>query len=275
MFRLLSVIAIACLGTLGANAQIKEGKVVFARKMNMHKDLPPEAEQFKAMMPEFRTDQFELIYNSSQSYFKVLPAEAAEDLMPTAGDGGGRRMNFRMGGSDAETFRDYDKEQVIELIELGPKKYVIEDSLKTYKWKLEDDTLTILGYLCRKATTTQEAPVRRMRMGGPNADTTQNRAPAVTTQKVTVWYSDQLESQAGPAGFFGLPGLILKVDVNEGSAVYIAQSVAASSKALKAPDGGKKITRAEYRNMMEQQMRNMRGPGGRGGGGAQIRVINQ
>lgn len=262
----------ALLLTNAATAQVKEGKVVYERKMNMHKDLPPEAEQFKAMMPEFQTSKMELLYNGTQSLFHPLPADE-EDQMPQAGDGGGgRRMMFRMGGADAETFRDYDKELIVESRELGPKKYIIDDTLKGLKWKLEEDTMTIAGYLCHKATTTQEAPVRRMRMqrGADTANTA--AAPKPQQQPVVAWYTEQLETQAGPDNFFGLPGLILKIDVNNGTLVYTPLSVEALGKAtVKEPTSGKKITRSEYRKMMEEQFRNMRGPGGPGGG-REIRI---
>lgn len=259
-----------------ATAQVKEGKVIYERKMNMHKDLPPEAEQFRAMVPEFQTSKMELLYNGTQSLFHPLPADE-DDQMPQPGDGGGgRRMMFRMGGADAETFRDYDKETMVESRELGPKKYIIDDSLKGLKWKLEEDTMTIAGYLCHKATTMQDAPMRRMRMQR-GADSANNTAtpPKPQQQPVVAWYTEQLESQAGPENFFGLPGLILKVDVNNGSLVYTPISIEGPGKeTVKIPTNGKKITRDEYRKMMEEQFRNMRGPGGPGGG-REVRVIQQ
>jgi GLPGLI family protein len=257
-----------------ASAQVKEGKVVYERKINMHKDLPPEAEQFRAMMPEFQTSKMELLYNGTQSLFHSVPSDE-EDQMPQAGEGGGRRMMFRMGGADAETFRDYDKELIVESRELGPKKYIINDTLKSLKWKLEEDTMTIAGYLCHKATTTQEASIRRigMRRGGDTATT----APQTQMQPVVAWYTEQVESQAGPDNFFGLPGLILKIDINNGSMVYTPVSIETLGKAtVKQPTSGKTITRAEYRKMMEEQFRNMRGPGGPGGpggGGANFRTF--
>ncbi len=250
-----------------AQAQIKAGKVTFERTINLHKDMPPEAEQFKAMVPEFNTSKMELIFNSSQSLYHPSPAAEEEDQLPTPG-GDGRRMNFRFGGMEAETFRDYDKEQMVEGRELGPKKYIIEDSLKAPKWKLEDDTLTILGHLCHKAVTTQ--PNRMRRPGPPGASTDSTKA-APPEQPVVVWYTEDIESQAGPENLFGLPGLILAANINNGSMVYKAISIEPADKTpIKAPSDGKKITREEYRKMIEEQMRNM---GGRGGG-PMIRIQN-
>ena len=233
----------AILFTSTAFSQVKEGKVIYERKMNMHKDMPPDAGQFKAMVPEFTTSKMELLFNSSQSLFHPVATEE-EDQMPQPGGDGGRRI-FRFGGMDAETFRDYEKEQMVEARELGPKKYIIDDTLRPLKWKLEEDTMTIIGYLCHKATTSQA--MRMQRRFGPNTDTSANKTPPSAQQlPVVAWYTEAIESQAGPDNFYGLPGLILKTDLNNGTMVYTATGFENLDKDLvKAPANGKKITREE------------------------------
>ncbi len=260
---------IALLANAFAMAQVKEGKVIYERKMNMHKDMPAEAEQFKAMVPEFTSAKMELLFNGTQSLFHALPAEE-EDQMPQTG-ADGPRMNFRFGGMDAETYKDYDKELTTEARELGPKKYIIDDTLHPLKWKLEEDTMTILGYLCHKATTSVASRMRGPGFRPPGADTTRaNTQPK--EQPLVAWYTELIETSAGPEAYFGLPGLILKTDQNNGTVVYTALSISPLGRdVVKAPTSGKKITREEYRKMMQEQMRNMGGPGG----GPQIRIVQQ
>jgi GLPGLI family protein len=297
MFKLKSmkkiwIAMLAMCSGLAAVAQVKEGTVVYEMKVNMHKRLPPEAEQFKAMIPEFRTSKTQLQFNTTQSLYKALPDETAE--MPTAGDGGGRRMNFMMGGGNTndETFRDYDKELIVESRELGPKKYLIDDTLRPMKWKLETDTMTINGFLCYKATASTTGFGVGMRFGGggggqrPAGDSARNggQRPAgdsargggnqqprnniPTTQKVEAWFTQDIETSAGPDSYFGLPGLIMKVVVDDGTIVYSTLSIDTQSKLnVKAPTSGKKITREEYRKLMQQQFQGMRPPGSGGGTG--------
>lgn len=262
--------------TTTAAAQLSEGKVVYERKINMHKRLPPEAEQMKAMIPEFQTSKVELQFNASQSIFRNLPEE--ENQLPEAGDGGGRRMMFRMGGgANDETFRDYDKELIVESRELGPKKYLIDDTLRKLKWKMEEDTMTINGFLCYKATTTISmfGMGGGMRMGGGGAGANADSAAATQArrfnipaeQKVEAWFTQDIASSAGPDQYFGLPGLILKVVIDEGTIVYTPLLIDTQNKAVvKVPTSGKKITREEYRKMMQQQFQGMRMPGGPVGG---------
>lgn len=275
-------LAVATLPLL-SQAQTTQGRVVYERKVNMHKRLPPEAEQMKAMIPEFQVSKTELLFNGAQSLYKNLPEE--QDQMPTGSmEGGGGRMFMRMGGGgpNDETFRDYENEKMVESRELGPKKYLIEDSLRTMKWKLEQDTMTINGKLCYKATTNMPAPNRgsfrttTTANGQQVSDSTRNR-PQTPPQpmQVVAWYCPDYETQAGPENFFGLPGLIMKVDVDNGFMVTTAQTIGELDKqVVKAPTTGKKITREEYRKMMEQQFQGMRPPGG-GGGGQRMMIINQ
>jgi len=289
---LITTISIAL--TLSASAQTSDGKIVYERVINMHKRMPPEAEQFKAMVPEFQRSKMMLMYNDHQSLYKAIPNP--EDQMPEAsqpGGGDGRRFNFRMGGMDnSETFRDYNTQQMIESRELGPKMYLIEDSLQQLKWKLEGDTMTINGYLCYKASTVYNPAAAfqaRRSAGGeqqgqgerrPNADSSRSggarggmMARMMEPQKVEAWFTDAIATSAGPDAFFGLPGLILKVVVDEGTIEYNTVSLEplAKTETVGVPTKGKKITREEYRKMMQQQMGGMGGPGG----GRTIRVIGQ
>lgn len=240
---------------------MKEGKITYERVVNVHKRMPPEAEQFKAMVPEFQTTVMELFFNATASLYK--PAKVQEDQMPGTEDGGTRRIRFGGGGENAETYRDYTTETMIESRELGPKKYLLDDSLKAMKWKLEEETKVILGYTCKKATSTVDllAGFRMNRGGQQNGSAA---APA-EPQKVEAWYTDQIETMAGPDAFFGLPGLILELNVDEGTVKYTTKKIdpLGSNELVKAPTAGKKITRQEYRQMMQQQFQG--GGGVRGG----------
>ncbi|HSK13648.1 MAG TPA: GLPGLI family protein, partial [Phnomibacter sp.] len=153
-------IAALLLFTTPLAAQSGEGKITYEQKINVHKRMPPEAEQFKAMVPEFQTNIMELYFTPTTSLYKAAKTQA--DQLPSA-EGGGNRMMMRFGGADGtETFRDYDNELVIESRELGPKRYLIDDTLRPLKWKLESETMNISGFECRKATTT----IQGFGMGG-------------------------------------------------------------------------------------------------------------
>ncbi len=241
-----TVIAItALLVTLSSQAQVKEGKVIYERKVNMHKRLGPESESMKNMIPEFNTSKMQLFFVADASLFKAIPE--AEDVRETADDQGERVVMRFGGGGDNENYKNYTTQKMIELRELGPKKYIIEDSLRKQNWKLSEETKTIKNYTCKKAT----------------AKNSQN-------QDVIAWYAEDISTPSGPEGFGGLPGLILEMDIDNAGIVFTTLEITASeadARMVKAPTNGKKITREEYQKMMQEQF------GEAPGGGPTIRII--
>jgi len=240
-------VVVAGLITYAAGAQVKEGSIIYERKMNMHKRLTGEQESMKNMIPEYNTSKVQLVFAESESVFKNLPQE--DDIRESAGEDGNVRQVIRFGGNENETYKNYATSKLIELRELGPKKYIIEDSLRRMAWKLDEsgETKKIKGYTCKKATTK-----------GQLGD-------------VVAWYTDEISCPSGPDNFGGLPGMILEVNVNDNEIVFTPLEITdkTDKKVVKAPSGGKKITRAEYQKMMEEQF------GAGSGGGPQIRIIRQ
>ncbi len=81
------------------------------------------------------------------------------------------------------------KDITFKTILIDPYKYTEQID---FKWKLENETCTILNSLCQKATADY---------GG---------------RKWTAWFSKDYPFSLGPYKFFGLPGLILKIyDAND------------------------------------------------------------
>lgn len=240
------LIALVSLAVQGAGAQVKEGKIIYERKVNMHKRLGPEQESMKNMLPEFDVSKVQLVFADNESIFRSVEEE--EDIRENADQDGNRLFIRRMGGGDNQMYKNYATQKAIEQRELGPKKYIIEDSVRKWSWKLdESETKTIKGYTCRKATTK-----------GQQGD-------------VVAWYTDQIACPGGPENWSGLPGMILEVNINNDEMVYTPIEITdkGDKKIVKAPTDGKKITRKEFQKMMEEQF------GANPGGGPQIRIIRQ
>ena len=261
-----------------ATAQMKEGKISYERKINMHRNLPDP--QMKSMVPEFRTDKFELIFNESVSLFRSVVDDEAPDPFANAGGGGGggMRMSFRM--PTANTYTDMAKQMQYEERAFFEKEFLIIDSLKQYKWKLSEETKTIAKQLCKKATTMITAPQMRMRVsigrGGENntdtaaANTT--RAPKET--ELVVWYAENIPVSFGPDNYSGLPGVIMEIDQDNGATVTTAVEVSSKypKKELVAPTKGEKMNRAQFQENMQKLMQEMQRGGGIRMGGTAIRV---
>jgi GLPGLI family protein len=270
------LIALTSLST-STTAQMKEGKISYERKINMHRNLPDP--QMKSMVPEFRTDKFELIFNENASLFRSVVDDEAPDPFANAGGGGGggMRMNFRM--PTANTYTDLAKQMQYEERAFFEKEFLIVDSLKQYKWKLSEETKTIAKQLCKKATTMITAPQMRMRVnigrgGENNTDTTANTPRAPKETELVVWYAENIPVSFGPDNYSGLPGVIMEIDQDNGANVTTAVEVSAKypKKELVAPSKGEKMNRAQFQENMQKLMQEMQRGGGIRMGGTAIRI---
>ncbi|WP_149242790.1 GLPGLI family protein [Dyadobacter sp. 32] len=138
---------------------------------------------------EYKRDMV-LYFNENQSYY-TYPKEKESE-----GGWSGRDREFRI-------YRNFETEKRTDIIEMLGKTFVIEDSLKTPKWKVMNKIREIGGYMCMMAVT---------------EDTIKN-------QKLTAWFADNISVSAGPELYSGLPGLILELEVNEGDIVVTAKKI--------------------------------------------------
>jgi GLPGLI family protein len=232
-------------------AQTNEGVIIYERKINMHKRM--QDEQMKAMIPEFRTTKHQLMFSDSTSVYKAVP----EDEMPEGfSEGGGNRVIMRMGpGDNGELYKNFAAWKSIESRELGAKTYIIEDSIRSRNWKLTSETKVIQGYTCRKAISTEQmmAPGMRIRtsQGENNAQTDTANRPQARQVTVEAWYAEGITAPVGPESYGMLPGVILELNIDDGSMIYTAVEIkkAVDKKDIKEPKKGKKITRQEFMKM--------------------------
>jgi len=269
MRKIFLTLTIMLVAFTSAFAQVKEGKLIFERKVNMHKMITDP--EMRARIPEFRTDKFELLFNEQASMFKTIPEEEAPDPFANSGGGGGERggMRFAFRMPETATYTDIPNQMQYESRSLFEKEFLIIDSLKPNKWKLSDETKTIAKFVCKKATTMIVPQQMNMRFGGGrnrnNADTT---APVKPKEiEIVVWYTESIPVSVGPDAYAGLPGAILEVDSDNGGNVITATEFTAkyAAKELKQPTKGDKMNRAQFAESMKKIMEDMQRGGGMGG----------
>lgn len=224
---------LSCLAAAAPVTAQHQGTIVYERKIDAWRHI--DDEQMKAMIPQFQTGQYELLYRDSLCFYNAVPQDQAPDPFDNQGAGGpgGNRVVMRFGGpGDAGTlYRNFSSSQLLEQTTLADVQYVIADTIHPLPWKLSTDTLTVLGHLCLKATATSPR----------------------NSQQITAWYCEDIPVPVGPDHFGSLPGAILKLDVDNGSMVFTATrlSPAVDAKSMKIPSG-KTITRAAFEKKMDE-----------------------
>lgn len=258
-------------------AQVKEGKLIFERKINMHRMITDP--EMRRNIPEFRTEKFELIFNEQATMFKTIPNEDAPDPFANSGGGGGTRgMSFMFRMPETNTYTDIASQMQYEARSIFENEYLIVDTLKPNNWKLSDETKTIANYVCKKATTSVAPMAFTMRFGGGggggdrrggrNGEDTAKQADRKPKEiQLVVWYTESIPLSIGPDTYSGLPGAILEVDSDNGSNVISAINYVPkySPKELKQPTKGKKLNRAQFQSEMQTIMKDMQRGGGFGG----------
>ena len=87
---------------------------------------------------------------------------------------------------------DVERSEVVVVEPIYPHRYETHDPLARIDWTLTEDTLTIRGLLCHRATG------------------------KLYGKQWTAWYTEEIPSSAGPWKLRGLPGLIIKAEDSEG-----------------------------------------------------------
>lgn len=214
--------------------QNNEGIVIYTQTMNLRREITDERVQ--RMVPEKQTSSAQLTITPKATYFKEIAAP--ED--PSAAEGPGGGMRFMMRRMIPTVYRDLENNRVLEESEFFGKAFLVDDAPIAYNWKVTGQQKLIGNFPCISATT---------------VDSTMGRA-----RPVTAWFTPAIPVQAGPMGYGGLPGLILEIDINNGTAIMTASEIKlgkVEEGTIKVPEKGKRVTREEYRKTVREKMKEM------------------
>lgn len=157
---------------------------------------------------------------------------------------GGKVAVYEAGGENV-FYKNHKNNELINQTNFMSRHFLIEEKLEKYDWKITNETAKIGDYSCKKAILKQ-------------AD-----------KEIAAWFTSEIPSNEGPKKYYGLPGLILKVQTK--SLVIEATKIELLSKQAKIikPTKGKKVTRAEFDKIKEKKIKNITG-GNEKSGGVQI-----
>jgi GLPGLI family protein len=182
-------LSLCCLlSFFGIHAQTNSGRIVYERKINLHKKYKDNEGEYMAKLLEenkYRIEQFELIFNDSLSIFQVLNEKTTDPLA---------WMTKR--NTTLQNLKDSSK---LVVCDISGQVNFVNCTPRIRTWKITNDERIIAGYKCRKAIWEGEGEV-----------------------KIYAWYSIEVIAPVGPEGFYGLPGAILGLASEDGGIVYFA-----------------------------------------------------
>jgi GLPGLI family protein len=259
---------LAVMVTLLAQAQQRSGTIIYERTAQIQMRIADGNDEAERLVPKTRVDKFELTFGNNQSLWKQAEKENEDNDIS---GGGGMQIHMIVAGSDDVLYNNFETRKKTELREMFDKKFIVDDSIRPLKWKMSEETKTILNHTCRMATAVSYSKRTSMTVDNGKME----RKEINDTSTITAWFTTDIPVSAGPAEYQGqLPGLILALDINNGRQSFKALSIdeKADLASIKEPQGKKHYTPDEFKKerdkMMEEMQKNMQG----GGGNRQIRI---
>jgi GLPGLI family protein len=132
-----------------------------------------------------------------------------------------------------QVYSDFNQNEAVRQIEFMTRYFLISGPMEKRAWKLTNNMVKILDYACMGA---------EMKWGD---------------DIITAYFTSEIPVSTGPAEYSGLPGLITAVEIN-GETVFMAISVDLTppkDDALSEPDTGKKVTQAEFDEIIAEKVK--------------------
>ena len=250
--------------SLGMYGQEFQGKAYYISKSTM------ELGSFGARMSEAQKKQIQerlknrlektyiLTFNKEESLFKE---SEKLDAISGATDTWGK--NFTPG----EQYKNVKTNNLLQNQEFYGKQFLVKDELLSIDWKMSTETKQIGKYICFKATASiPSSELSWYDFSWGNLRENDNKEEIKMTE-VVAWYSPQIPISQGPLEYWGLPGLILEVNVGNTTMLCSKIIMIPEEKTkIKAPNKGKVITKKDYQTTIAGKMKEMRDNRGRPSG---------
>jgi GLPGLI family protein len=202
---------------------ITSGKIEYERRTNQHSMLEDEDmwdEMMKENMPKFAITYYDLIFDENKSLYQ-LGKEPAD-----------KRIHWALNFITNIVYKDFRKLSITTQKNIFGSDYLISDSIPHSEWKVTNEPRTIAGFECRKAV-----------------------CRIYDSIVVIAFYTDEIIPANGPESFGGLPGMILGLAIPKLHTTWYAtklELVNQPPKNIAAPKEGKKYSIPQFRNEMEQ-----------------------
>lgn len=256
IMKLLSLLSGLLMLSLGSMAQMKQGRIVYERKVQLKMQVSDPA--FQNLIPNERKDQFELLFDNTKTLWRS--ANDGQDEEMNFDNGSGAQIRIVTPGSNDVMYSDLAASRKVEQKEVMTKQFTIEDSIRRMNWKLGSETKNIMGYTCKMATASKTQKSQRVNMNNGEMKTEE----VTDTLNIVAWFTDAITLGAGPESYQGqLPGTILELDVNNGRSKYTAVEISPKMdpKEIKEPKG-KKITQEQFVKERDNLFKEMNENGG-------------
>lgn len=221
---------------------------LFAQEINQHLEI--DYEMVMEIDPEFVVSQ--IPYEYRKQFGELIREELKEGIITEyklKTDGkisiyklqekinnsqtvSGTLINQIMEADKLPIYKLLEEKLFLKEYEFNQKKYLVRDSLKSFNWNISKETEEIEGYQTFKSEGTISDSI-----------------------KVIAWYSPRVPYKDGPDEFWGLPGMILKIQYEAGNNLHTitAKNITVKENKLiiKLPKNKDFFTLEEYESIIK------------------------
>ncbi|MFC1725413.1 GLPGLI family protein [candidate division KSB1 bacterium] len=213
-------------------------KYDFEKVFNLKGNKNPEIQNWLAALPKNSTYTKVLYFTSEAALYQEVPGEKS-GLMDAES-----QIKLQQALTKAsyvkkpspeleKVFYDFGKNEIIRQVEFMTRYFLVSGPMKNKTWKLVNKRVKVLDFTCMCAELKK----------GDNT--------------VTAWFTPEIPLSAGPDEFYGLPGLILAVEIN-GEYVFVAESVDLTppeKDVLYKKGKGKEVSQEEFSRIVEDKVK--------------------
>jgi len=213
-----------------------QGVIQYEETISLQIDLPEGMEEFKSQIPNSQKNKMDLTFTEEVALYEPAKSNEEPQDVTMGSEEGGMMMKMKFDMPENKTFTNITEGTMVEKQDFMGKKFLITGDVEKYKWKLTGEQEKVLDYVCQKATYQD------------------------STRNLVAWFTPQIPVATGPGSISGLPGMVLKLDRNDGEMVVVATSIELKEiekKTLKAPKKGKKVSQEEFQKIQDEKMKEM------------------
>lgn len=191
-FSKIALVVLLSLGTSWTYGQIiNSGEITFIRRTNLEKRFEGSAlpGRMNNNLKEPKEDRFKLYFNETSSLFIPVPVTVGEEDREWA-------------TTKTTTLLDLNSGEVNREFSFMGSNVYLNEKVTERDWIITGTSRDIAGYHSKQA------------MWVVNDSTT-----------IYAWFSEQIAPSVGPETYWGLPGTILGLAIEDGGVVYFAEEV--------------------------------------------------
>ena len=238
-----------------------EGKAYYLSKSNMDlgkwgaKLSELQKKQIKSRLKNRLEKSYILEFNKEESIYKE---EAKLDAISGATDSWGK--NFAPGN----VYKNLRTNSQLQNQEFYGKNFLVNDSLLSLNWNLNNESKKIGNYTCFKATSS--VPTETLAWYSFSWDSLSNKTDSTNLAEkeikmttIEAWYTPQIPITNGPSDYGGLPGLILEVSAGDTTLLCYKIVLNPEEKSkIEAPSKGKVVSKKQYKTIITEKMKEFR-----------------